>query len=301
MDEVYAAFGRRFAAYVIDYLVVVVVFLLASAVLRESSLAASTSLWLLIFWLYKSLFESSKLQATLGKRLLFIQVTDLRGERIGFLRAAGRFLGFLLSTLTFGVGFLMAAFTQHRQGLHDLLAGTLVVRDGHPPAEIAAAPPARGGNGSVVVILVTLVGIALLGILAAIAIPAYQQYSIRAQIDAGLELARPFEDPLAQALVNGGDVNSISIQSLGVSSATSGRYVASLAVDHGAIVITYGDRGNLAIQGRRLLLSPVRVSAIAVGWACGYHEVGGAPLDNRALRSAVTDIPEKFLPQTCRK
>ena len=85
-------------------------------------------LGLLMAWLYYALLESSKLQGTLGKVALNIRVTDLGGRRISFARASGRFFGRVLSNLTLGIGYLIQVFTQRRQALHDLLAGTLVVR-----------------------------------------------------------------------------------------------------------------------------------------------------------------------------
>ncbi len=78
-------------------------------------------------WLYYSLMESSKYQATLGKLALGIKVTDLSGLKIDFGRATGRFFGKILSGITLCIGFLMVAFTEKKQGLHDILAKTLVV------------------------------------------------------------------------------------------------------------------------------------------------------------------------------
>jgi uncharacterized RDD family membrane protein YckC len=79
-------------------------------------------------WLYFTLFESSSLQATPGKMALGIIVTDLSGNRISFARANGRYWGKLVSFLTLWIGFIMAGFTQKKQALHDIMAGTLVVK-----------------------------------------------------------------------------------------------------------------------------------------------------------------------------
>ncbi len=79
-------------------------------------------------WLYYALMESSVKQATLGKMALGVQVTDLDGRRIGFGRATGRYLAKILSGLTFLIGYILQVFTSRRQALHDLIAGTLVVR-----------------------------------------------------------------------------------------------------------------------------------------------------------------------------
>lgn len=82
----------------------------------------------LIQWLYFSLMESSVWQATLGKKALGLTVTDPEGRRISFGRATGRYFAKILSTLTIGIGYLMAGFTAKKQALHDMIAGTLVLR-----------------------------------------------------------------------------------------------------------------------------------------------------------------------------
>ena len=79
-------------------------------------------------WLYFALLESSAWSATLGKRALGLRVTDSSGAHIRFGRATRRLAAKLVSAAPLGLGFLMAAFTARRQALHDLLAGTLVVR-----------------------------------------------------------------------------------------------------------------------------------------------------------------------------
>lgn len=79
-------------------------------------------------WLYFSLLESSSWQATLGKKALGLEVTDLAGRRISFGRATGRFFAKYISAIILMIGFLMAGFTEKKQALHDILAGTLVIR-----------------------------------------------------------------------------------------------------------------------------------------------------------------------------
>jgi uncharacterized RDD family membrane protein YckC len=68
------------------------------------------------------------MQATVGKMALGIVVTDLQGRRISWARANARYWAHLITGLTFGVGYLMVAFTQKKQALHDIIAGTLVVK-----------------------------------------------------------------------------------------------------------------------------------------------------------------------------
>lgn len=79
-------------------------------------------------WLYYALMESSKLQATLGKMACGFIVTDIDGKRVSFGRASGRYFGMILSLLTLFIGFIMCAFTEKKQCLHDILAGCLMYR-----------------------------------------------------------------------------------------------------------------------------------------------------------------------------
>ena len=79
-------------------------------------------------WLYSALFESSTWQATPGKLLMKLRVTDVNGVRLTFGRASARFFGHFVSMLPLGAGFLMVFFTQNKQALHDLLASTRVLR-----------------------------------------------------------------------------------------------------------------------------------------------------------------------------
>jgi uncharacterized RDD family membrane protein YckC len=84
---------------------------------------------LLITWLYHAYFESSSWQATPGKRVLSLYVTDLNGQPISFLHATGRhFSKIITGLIPLGLGYIMAGFTERRQALHDMIAGTLVLR-----------------------------------------------------------------------------------------------------------------------------------------------------------------------------
>lgn len=130
---VYAGFWKRFAANFIDGLILggigfVVGALLGFAFPDITQYSwVSTLLGAVIGFFYFTIMESSEHQATFGKRALNIRVTDMKGGRISFGRAAGRYLAKSLSTLTFFIGYLMAAFTEKKQALHDMIAGTLVV------------------------------------------------------------------------------------------------------------------------------------------------------------------------------
>jgi len=140
---VYAGFWLRFVAIIIDGFVFLPLTGL-SLVLRaaqhnaeETSVEITLALVtialalfsIVVRWLYFALMESSAWQATLGKKALGLRVTGMDGQRIGFGRATGRYFGKILSALTLMVGFMMAGFTPRKQALHDMIAGTLVVRN----------------------------------------------------------------------------------------------------------------------------------------------------------------------------
>jgi uncharacterized RDD family membrane protein YckC len=80
-------------------------------------------------WLYFAGMESSERQATFGKAAMSLRVTDLEGQRLSFKHATGRFFAKIVSGLIpFAIGYIMAGFTEKKQALHDIIAGTLVLR-----------------------------------------------------------------------------------------------------------------------------------------------------------------------------
>ena len=82
-----------------------------------------------IYWLYFAIMECSSAQGTMGKMALGIVVTDLDGDQISFGRATGRFFGKFISSVILGIGYIMVAYTEQKQGLHDMMAGCLVLRN----------------------------------------------------------------------------------------------------------------------------------------------------------------------------
>ena len=80
-------------------------------------------------FLYSALMESSKWQATVGKKAVGIKVTDMKGNRISFGKATGRYFSKFISGIICYVGYIMASFTDKKQGLHDMIAGTLVLKE----------------------------------------------------------------------------------------------------------------------------------------------------------------------------
>jgi uncharacterized RDD family membrane protein YckC len=90
-------------------------------------LAATVSL--VFTWLYHALMESSEWQATVGKKVLGLVVTDLAGQRVSFWRATARHFAKIITNMVPAfIGYIMAGFTEKKQALHDMLAGCLVLR-----------------------------------------------------------------------------------------------------------------------------------------------------------------------------
>jgi uncharacterized RDD family membrane protein YckC len=153
----YAGFWERVAAYLIDglilgipfgILVVILIFLFggfgvmmhrrnrvdpAEAMAFAAPMFSLFFLGMLIFvalqWLYFAGLESSERQATFGKSVMSLRVADSEGRRLSFGHATGRFFAKIVSGMVpFAIGYIMAAFTARKQALHDLIAGTLVLR-----------------------------------------------------------------------------------------------------------------------------------------------------------------------------
>jgi uncharacterized RDD family membrane protein YckC len=119
----YAGFWKRVAALLIDTIVVSA----ASGILTAVTFGTAWFAIFLLPWVYEAMMLSSEKQATVGKMVLGLVVTDLNGSRISFGRATGRHFAKWLSALILGIGFLMVAFTEKKQALHDMIADTLVV------------------------------------------------------------------------------------------------------------------------------------------------------------------------------
>jgi len=83
---------------------------------------------LLLMWIYYAGFESSAWQATPGKKLLRLYVTDVSGRTITFSRATFHNIGRMVCEMTFWVGYIAAAFTEKKQAVHDIIASCVVLR-----------------------------------------------------------------------------------------------------------------------------------------------------------------------------
>lgn len=201
-DVVYAGFWRRAAALCIDSILVGCVYyglifaaifasgmgaMLASGNADPARIGSFGAMLALVYLSYPVIsglyyigFESSAKQATLGKMAVGIKVTDNQGRRIGRGQALGRWASHLLCYMTMYIGYIMAGFTERKRGLHDMVAGTLVVDRWaytHEPGR------QRDGLNAAAIIALCVAGllvVAYIGVLMAIAIPAYNGYLQRA-------------------------------------------------------------------------------------------------------------------------
>ena len=303
----YAGFWRRVGAYFVDLVLALFVGMVIGV---STGLMGDTDkpvpglidlVSLVGWWLYSAIMESSPLQATLGKMALGVKVTDLEGRRIGFGRATGRYFAQILSSLTLGIGYLMAAFTRRRQCLHDKIAGTLVVRRGATEQQLAANPEApRVGTGQVVLIVLACSVIPVTGILAAIAIPAYQDYLIRAQVADGLLKASAHKAAVAEAVASGATFEEISSESIELPGTASSEYVEAFDVQNGVVVVVYGGKANPRIVGKQVILMPGVGADGELVWVCGYAPVPKGVTPAIDEHEQYTDVPAKYLPSTCR-
>lgn len=135
---VYAGFWQRFVAAFVDGIITglmggIVGFIAGLGVglfgggAEEGGIAGQIA-GTIIGWLYGALLESSTMQATWGKQLMGIKVSDENGHRISFGRASGRHFGKLLSTLILIIGYLMMLWTGKKQTLHDMMARCIVTQ-----------------------------------------------------------------------------------------------------------------------------------------------------------------------------
>jgi len=147
-----------------------------------------------------------------------------------------------------------------------------------------------------------MIVVAIIGILAAIAIPAYQDYVIRSQVSEGLAMAASAKAGVAEFYANRGDWPLDNSEAgLGSSGTIQGKYVSSIGVNDGGITISFGLQANPNIAGDTLGLTPGASANGDVVWRCGDptddpSAWGGAT----TATEAVSSIEKKFVPSSCR-
>lgn len=279
----YAGFWRRAAAYLIDSLIMLVPTIAVGIVVKGGWLGflLQISCWIV----YKVLTEAGPWQATIGKRAMGIKVTTLEGNRISVGQAIGRYLGSLLSGLILCIGYIMAGMTRRRQALHDMMASTLVVNTTATEDEVAGGEDTstmRMTAGVWVAVVLILIVPFFGGILAAIAIPAYQDYTVRAKMAEVISEAASHKAEAAQEFARaktGGPKDAHPV------SATS-RYLKQVTIDPG--------HGMIRAEINTVAMSSFQLKP-------GAEVILTMAGDGSQWTCAGNGIPQKFLPALCRQ
>jgi uncharacterized RDD family membrane protein YckC len=266
-EALYGGFWVRFCAYFVDFLIVSLISVGASAGLmlvvsgkftmdNEIPLAG----WA-IGWIYQACFLSSPLMGTPGKRLFGLYVTDLEGRRLELNRAAGRYLASAVSGLLLGIGYVMIAFTDRNQGLHDRWAGTLVRRR-------------PGGSPAAMIFFTAFVFLAVFvgGIIYWVGVPAVRDLVVKDEMKSLYQIMSANKVPIQEyALKNRAwPTTWEQVESAGGKNpmnsmeATTKQFVRNVSMEQDASMVAV-----VEINGKsgKLRLAPQRVKN-ALGWNC---------------------------------
>jgi type IV pilus assembly protein PilA len=151
-----------------------------------------------------------------------------------------------------------------------------------------------------------MIVVAIIGILAAIAIPAYQDYVIRSQVSEGLAMASATKATIAEYFADRGEWPGDN-DSLGITTPPEGKYVDNIQVSDGTIVVTYGNDANAAIGTETLAIQPLGTDNLDVVWRCGTR-VLDAGINATSTQGGttspdsdgLTSIAGKYMPSSCR-
>ncbi len=151
-----------------------------------------------------------------------------------------------------------------------------------------------------------MIVVAIIGILAAIAIPAYQDYTIRSQVSEGLSLAAAAKTAIAETYLNTGvapqnrTVAGMSPNAID----TSGKYVTEVEVANGTITVEFGNDANARVLGNTLAIQPYITGDDSITWLCGNatpnFNAGVVIMPTSTAAATGTTVESKYLPSACR-
>jgi type IV pilus assembly protein PilA len=152
-----------------------------------------------------------------------------------------------------------------------------------------------------------MIVVAIIGILASLAVSAYQTYTVRAQISEGLTFAGGAKGPLVESY-NSTGVPPADLTAAGMPPNPAdirGAYVSQVNIDNGRIDVTFGNRVHQDVFGDTLSLTPYQTAGGSIIWRCGHAPApaGAALLTGGGVTTAfqASTVEERYLPSTCRQ
>ncbi|HEX4764352.1 MAG TPA: RDD family protein [Usitatibacter sp.] len=258
MHPVLAGFWRRAAALFVDVLILFIPQSIINLLLAGAP-TVGMIINIVLTAAYFVAFHSSAKMATPGKMAFGIKVTTLDGNRLGVPLAIGRYFATWLSTLIVGIGYLMAAFTERKQALHDMLCKTLVVNKAVTPADMGENSDTMPITAGVIAVAVIWVAAPIIATGAALVLPAYQERAMRSQVGAVVGSVEPFKKEVVDAIASRRPIPA------------GKRNVASPLVDNVTIEPSGQITMNLAKDragGGKIFFAPLASKGGIVEWRC---------------------------------
>lgn len=204
--------------------------------------------------------------------------------------------------LAVGVPFVVAPMyanaVYYRYVKERIASATRRTKSADAAIERLASEPATT-HGAVVALIAGGSVIPVIGILAAIAIPAYQDYTIRTQVTEGLNLAGPIKVAVVESFHRDGSWPQGTREMQIPEEDLNGIYVDQIEVEDGTLYITYGGQAHERISGGVLTLRP-SLRGETVAWSCGYGVDEGEDPASGAAGEHATSLSPKYLPSLCR-
>jgi len=151
-----------------------------------------------------------------------------------------------------------------------------------------------------------MIVVAIIGILASLAVSAYQTYAVRAQVAEAINMAAGAKAPIVDAFNQSGEppTDRVAAGMSPLPTDTRGRYVAQVDIVNGRVDITFGNQVHAEIFGDTVSFTPYTSASGSILWRCGASPApaGAAPLTGNGVTSAhqAPTVPERYLPSSCR-